>query len=115
MALARGDRIELRGFGAFTAKHIGRNPRTGDSVSVSGKHHAFFRTSKQLRDLLNRDLVATAPDQARALPVGACRHGGGRPLLPRLKKRRPPIASNSRASITLHLTAPMMRRWWAGR
>src|SRR5215472_15934895 len=58
-ALARGDRVELRRFGAFTVKRraarIGRNPRTGVSVSVSEKHHAFFRTSKQLHERLNRD------------------------------------------------------------
>jgi integration host factor subunit beta len=56
-ALARGDRVELRGFGAFSVKHrgarIGRNPRTGDSVSVAEKHIPFFKTGKQLRDRLN--------------------------------------------------------------
>jgi len=56
-ALARGDRVELRGFGAFSVKRrdarIGRNPRTGDSVSVSEKHIPFFKTGKQLRDRLN--------------------------------------------------------------
>ena len=56
-ALARGDRVELRGFGAFSVKRrearIGRNPRTGDSVSVADKHIPFFKTGKQLRDRLN--------------------------------------------------------------
>ena len=56
-ALSRGDRVELRGFGAFSVKRrearIGRNPRTGDSVSVSEKHIPFFKTGKQLRDRLN--------------------------------------------------------------
>jgi integration host factor subunit beta len=56
-ALARGDRVELRGFGAFSVKRrdarVGRNPRTGDSVSVSEKHIPFFKTGKQLRDRLN--------------------------------------------------------------
>ena len=56
-ALARGDRVELRGFGAFSVKRrdarIGRNPRTGDSVRVSEKHIPFFKTGKQLRDRLN--------------------------------------------------------------
>jgi integration host factor subunit beta len=63
-ALARGDRVELRGFGAFTVKRraarIGRNPATGGCVSVNEKHHAFFRTSRQLHDRVNRDPVATA-------------------------------------------------------
>jgi len=56
-ALARGDRVELRGFGAFTVKHraprIGRNPRTGTSVAVSEKYVPFFKTGKLLRDRLN--------------------------------------------------------------
>jgi integration host factor subunit beta len=56
-ALSRGDRVELRGFGAFSVKHrgarLGRNPRTGDSVRVDEKHIPFFKTGKQLRDRLN--------------------------------------------------------------
>jgi integration host factor subunit beta len=58
-ALARGDRVELRGFGAFSIKRrdarLGRNPRTGDSVNVDEKHIPFFKTGKQLRDRLNAD------------------------------------------------------------
>jgi len=57
-AMARGDRVELRGFGAFTVKHRaarqGRNPRTGKSVSVAEKFVPFFKTGKELRDRLNR-------------------------------------------------------------
>ncbi len=57
-ALARGDRVELRGFGAFSVKRrdarLGRNPRTGDSVQVAEKHIPFFKTGKQLRDRLNQ-------------------------------------------------------------
>jgi integration host factor subunit beta len=57
-ALGRGDRVELRGFGAFSVKRrdarIGRNPRTGDSVQVAEKHIPFFKTGKQLRDRLNQ-------------------------------------------------------------
>ena len=56
-ALARGDRVELRGFGAFSVKHrdarIGRNPRTGDAVNVAEKHIPFFKTGKLLRERLN--------------------------------------------------------------
>jgi integration host factor subunit beta len=56
-ALARGDRVELRGFGAFSVKHrdarVGRNPRTGESVDVTEKSIPFFKTGKQLRDRLN--------------------------------------------------------------
>ena len=57
-ALARGDRVELRGFGAFSVKkrdaRTGRNPRTGETVSVAEKHIPFFKTGKQLRDRLNQ-------------------------------------------------------------
>ena len=56
-AVARGDRVELRGFGAFSVKErdarVGRNPRTGDSVDVGRKYVPFFKTGKQLRDRLN--------------------------------------------------------------
>jgi len=56
-ALSRGDRVELRGFGAFTVKHRaarqGRNPRTGRSVNVAEKFVPFFKTGKELRDRLN--------------------------------------------------------------
>ncbi len=56
-ALARGDRVELRGFGAFSVKkrdaRVGRNPRTGDAVQVAEKHIPFFKTGKQLRERLN--------------------------------------------------------------
>lgn len=58
-ALARGDRVELRGFGAFSVKErgsrVGRNPRTGESVSVTAKHIPYFKTGKQLRERLNTD------------------------------------------------------------
>lgn len=56
-ALASGDRVELRGFGAFSVKkrdaRIGRNPRTGEAVDVDEKHVPFFKTGKLLRDRLN--------------------------------------------------------------
>ena len=56
-ALARGNRVELRGFGAFSIKQrdqrMGRNPRTGEAVAVAEKRVPFFKTGKQLRDRLN--------------------------------------------------------------
>lgn len=56
-ALAKGQRVELRGFGAFSVKRrearTGRNPRTGEAVEVSEKCIPFFKTGKQLRDRLN--------------------------------------------------------------
>ena len=57
-AMSNGDRVELRGFGAFSVKRrdarVGRNPRTGASVDVEEKHVPFFKTGKLLRDRLNR-------------------------------------------------------------
>lgn len=62
LALARGDRVELRGFGAFSTKtrdaRTGRNPRTGDAVRVGSKVVPYFKTGKQLRDLINGDDTA---------------------------------------------------------
>lgn len=56
-AMANGNRVELRGFGAFSVKkrdaRVGRNPRTGETVSVDEKHVPFFKTGKLLRDRLN--------------------------------------------------------------
>jgi len=56
-ALATGNRVELRGFGAFSVKHrparTGRNPRTGDAVEVDAKSVPFFKAGKELRDRLN--------------------------------------------------------------
>jgi integration host factor subunit beta len=57
-ALADGNRVELRGFGAFSVKHrdarLGRNPRTGETVQVARKAVPFFKTGKKLREMLNR-------------------------------------------------------------
>jgi integration host factor subunit beta len=57
-ALARGARVELRGFGAFTIKQrkarTGRNPRTGDAVPVPAKAVPFFRASNTLQRRINR-------------------------------------------------------------
>ena len=56
-ALARGDRVELRGFGAFSVKkrdaRTGRNPRTGATVSVAEKVIPVFKTGKEMRQRLN--------------------------------------------------------------
>ncbi|WP_034987422.1 integration host factor subunit beta [Bartonella florencae] len=57
-ALANGNRVELRGFGAFSVKsrsaRNGRNPRTGETVAVEEKWIPFFKTGKDLRDRLNQ-------------------------------------------------------------
>ena len=56
-AMARGERVELRGFGAFSVKQrdarVGRNPRTGEAVDVDAKSVPFFKTGKLLRERLN--------------------------------------------------------------
>ena len=56
-AMARGERVELRGFGSFSVKRRdarpGRNPRTGESVSIAAKHVPYFKTGKLLREHVN--------------------------------------------------------------
>jgi len=56
-ALVRGDRVEIRGFGSFKMKeykgYTGRNPKTGDVVSVTPKKLPFFRPGKELKEYLN--------------------------------------------------------------
>jgi integration host factor subunit beta len=59
-ALAHGNRIEIRGFGSFSlhyrAPRIGRNPKTGESVGLSGKYVPHFKPGKELRDRVNRSM-----------------------------------------------------------
>jgi integration host factor subunit beta len=56
-ALAQGDKVEIRGFGSFRVRQrrarVGRNPKTGASVSVPGKKVPFFKVGKELRELVN--------------------------------------------------------------
>ncbi len=56
-ALARGDRIEIRGFGSFSLHfrppRQGRNPKTGEAVALSGKHVPHFKAGKDLRERVN--------------------------------------------------------------
>jgi integration host factor subunit beta len=70
-ALAKGDRVELRGFGAFSVKsrpaRVGRNPRTGEAVTVGEKRAPFFRTGKELREKLNLT-PASPPASSSAAP-----------------------------------------------
>jgi integration host factor subunit beta len=66
-ALARGDRVELRGFGAFTARRraarVGRNPRNGEAVAVDEKMTPFFQAGKALR--LRTDAGKASPGRRR--------------------------------------------------
>jgi len=70
VALSRGERVELRGFGAFSVKRrdarTGRNPRTGDSVDVEAKAIPFFKAGKDLRERVNRGKPARGGTQERA-------------------------------------------------
>ena len=69
-ALASGDRIEIRGFGSFSlhyrAPRMGRNPKTGESVALPGKHVPHFKPGKELRERVNahaqesRDVESTS-------------------------------------------------------
>ena len=56
-SLSKGDRIEIRGFGSFSlhyrAPRVGRNPKTGDSVELSGKYVPHFKPGKELRERVN--------------------------------------------------------------
>jgi len=56
VALSRGDRVELRGFGVFSVRsrpaHTGRNPRTGEQVTVPEKHVPFFKPGQDIRERL---------------------------------------------------------------
>ena len=67
-ALAEGNRVELRGFGAFSVKgrsaRSGRNPRTGEAVAVDAKRVPYFKTGKELRERLN----AKEPAEKSAAP-----------------------------------------------
>lgn len=77
-ALAAGERIEIRGFGSFSlhyrAPRIGRNPKTGESVGLSGKFVPHFKPGKELRDRVNEALQrerAQAPTDATPPDGGA--------------------------------------------
>ena len=56
-ALSRNERVEIRGFGTFSARkrdaRLARNPKTGSSIAVNSKFHPYFRASKLLRQLVN--------------------------------------------------------------
>jgi integration host factor subunit beta len=59
-ALASGERIEIRGFGSFSLHfrppRMGRNPKTGDSVALAGKHVPHFKPGKELRERVNNSM-----------------------------------------------------------
>jgi len=95
-ALSRGDRVELRGFGAFTVKHRaprqGRNPRTGETVEVDEKFVPFFKSGKELRERLNRDAT---PRAARGKSAGK---SAGKKSSAKPRTRKPAGAGRAAAS-----------------
>ena len=64
-ALATGGRIEIRGFGSFSlhyrAPRLGRNPKTGESVDLTGKYVPHFKPGKELRDSVNSEEESEGP------------------------------------------------------
>jgi len=69
-ALRSGDKIEIRGFGSFRTRQrnprIGRNPKTGERVEVPAKRIPFFKPSKELKDLINREKAEQAVEAPAA-------------------------------------------------
>jgi integration host factor subunit beta len=67
-SLKGGDKIEIRGFGSFRTRErqarIGRNPKTGERVEVPAKRIPFFKPSKELKDLVNRDSKPEPPENS---------------------------------------------------
>ena len=61
-ALAEGQRVEIRGFGSFSLHHrpprVGRNPKTGESVSVGSKYVPHFKPGKELKERVNQSIEA---------------------------------------------------------
>src|SRR4051794_27148812 len=75
LALTRGDRVELRGFGAFSTRgrgeRVGRNPRTGKEVAVPGKVVPHFKVGKELRERLKlRDAPTADPGSRGVTSIG---------------------------------------------
>ncbi|MEO7324543.1 MAG: integration host factor subunit beta [Dokdonella sp.] len=72
LSLSTGERIEIRGFGSFSLHYrpprMGRNPKTGDSVALPGKHVPHFKPGKELRERVNekveRPALSTSPEPA---------------------------------------------------
>jgi len=64
--LSGGGRIEIRGFGSFSlhyrAPRVGRNPKTGEPVELSGKYVPHFKPGKELRDRVNVSMQAEHPN-----------------------------------------------------
>jgi nucleoid DNA-binding protein len=68
-ALQANERVDLRGFGSFMVKdrkeHLGRNPRTGETITIAAKRDASFKPSKELTEKLAQGEKAPTPEEAR--------------------------------------------------
>lgn len=73
-ALASGERIEIRGFGSFSLHfrppRLGRNPKTGDSVELTGKYVPHFKPGKELRERVNEKFATELADEGRQERTG---------------------------------------------
>ncbi len=100
-ALARGDRVELRGFGAFTVKHrearVGRNPKTGEAVDVDEKFIPFFKTGKELRERLNKDFEP-APDAVADDDPSPAKRASGKAKTAKATKAAKPSKKSAKSS-----------------
>lgn len=71
-ALARGERIEVRGFGSFVVRtqqgHRSRNPRTGEPIDVPPKRFPRFKTGKEMKERINRSAVSRGPNKGEGAP-----------------------------------------------
>ena len=69
-ALATGERIEIRGFGSFSLHYrpprVGRNPKTGDAVQLSGKYVPHFKPGKELRERVNNGYLRELEEQGES-------------------------------------------------
>lgn len=75
--LSTGGRIEIRGFGSFSLHYreprVGRNPKTGEAVTLAGKYVPHFKPGKELKDRVNESLqeeIAAEVAAAAAKPAG---------------------------------------------
>jgi integration host factor subunit beta len=92
-ALSRGDRVELRGFGAFSVKRRdprqGRNPRTGETVAVSAKGVPFFKPGKELREIVNGGPPQSKPAAQKRAPAAGGGQGAGPGAVPGAASGKP--------------------------
>ena len=118
-AMARGDRVELRGFGAFSVKHrparSGRNPRTGAHVSVDRKSVPFFKTGKEMRERLNQpDRAVERSEMLRRIITALSLVAAGDRAGP-ARGRQPPVGDPFARSVPVRrrrrwpLTLPLFR------